>query len=252
MTAGTKSYSLFYKFIETYSPLGFRGINPDNPLVKELEELMKNNNQFFFIGDLLQMKILFTSARSTEMMGIAPEDLTPYHFREGTHPDDAQRQGLGTAQLFRIANQIFIEKEGTTLVSISLKIRNSIGIYSNTLIQCYLFYSPVPNNTVYILQLMTDINEFKKIKNGFHYYVGKDLMFFRYPDDDLLRIGNILSDREFEIIKLVESGMNSEQIAAKLFLSVHTVNTHRSNILNKTGFNIIPELIIDFQKRGLM
>jgi DNA-binding CsgD family transcriptional regulator len=47
--------------------------------------------------------------------------------------------------------------------------------------------------------------------------------------------GNIFSGREFEIIKLIQSGLNSEQIAGKLFLSVHTVATHRRNILEKSG-----------------
>ena len=41
--------------------------------------------------------------------------------------------------------------------------------------------------------------------------------------------------REFEIIKLIESGLSSEQIAEKLFMSRYTVNTHRRNILEKTG-----------------
>ena len=47
--------------------------------------------------------------------------------------------------------------------------------------------------------------------------------------------GNIFSEREFEIIKLVNEGLDSEHIAEKLFLSKHTVNTHRKNILDKSG-----------------
>ena len=90
-------------------------------------------------------------------------------------------------------------------------------------------------NTVYMININTDISWFKKIKHGFHYYVGNDLSYFRYPDEKLLMTGNIFSDREFEIIKLIKEGFDSEQIAEKLFLSKHTVNTHRKNILDKTG-----------------
>jgi len=32
----------------------------DDALVLELEELTENNNQFFFVGDLIQIKINFT------------------------------------------------------------------------------------------------------------------------------------------------------------------------------------------------
>ena len=64
--------------------------------------------------------------------------------------------------------------------------------------------------------------------------------------------GNDFSDREFEIIKMIKSGFDSEQIAEKLFLSKHTVNTHRKNILNKTGKAHISELIYDLTERGLL
>jgi DNA-binding CsgD family transcriptional regulator len=252
MINNPRSYSLFYKFIQTYSPDAFKSIDPADPSMIELEELMENNNQFFFIGDILQMKINYTSKRSIQLMGIVPEELTPYHFREGVHPDDALRQGLGTAQLFKIANQLFLEKEGSGLLSTNLRFRNSTGYYSNLLLQCFLFYSDSPVRTVYILQIHTGIESAKMIKHGYHYYVGKDLAFFRYPDEELLSVGNPLTHREFEIINLIAAGMSSEQIAEKIFLSFHTISTHRSDILEKTGFNTIADLIFDFQKRGLM
>ena len=51
-----------------------------------------------------------------------------------------------------------------------------------------------------------------------------------------------LSDREIEIIKLVVSGMTSMEIAEKLFLSEHTVKTHRKNIFRKVGINSVSQL----------
>ena len=45
----------------------------------------------------------------------------------------------------------------------------------------------------------------------------------------------VLSDRENEIIKLVAEGNTNGKIAELLFLSNHTVNTHRKNIMAKLG-----------------
>ena len=45
----------------------------------------------------------------------------------------------------------------------------------------------------------------------------------------------ILSERENEIIKLVAEGNTNSKIAELLFLSNHTVNTHRKNIMSKLG-----------------
>jgi DNA-binding NarL/FixJ family response regulator len=52
-----------------------------------------------------------------------------------------------------------------------------------------------------------------------------------------------LSDREIMIIKYVAQGLNSAQIAMTLFISEHTVKTHRKNILKKTGTKSTGELV---------
>ena len=45
----------------------------------------------------------------------------------------------------------------------------------------------------------------------------------------------VLSQRENEIIKLVAEGNTNGKIAELLFLSNHTINTHRKNIMAKLG-----------------
>lgn len=52
-----------------------------------------------------------------------------------------------------------------------------------------------------------------------------------------------LSERELEIINLMAEGMNSRQIAEKLCLSVHTIYTHRKNIMKKLKLNSAGEVI---------
>ncbi len=44
-----------------------------------------------------------------------------------------------------------------------------------------------------------------------------------------------LSDREIEVLKLVTAGLSNKEIADKLFISIHTVISHRKNISQKTG-----------------
>lgn len=42
-----------------------------------------------------------------------------------------------------------------------------------------------------------------------------------------------LSERETEVLVHIVRGLTNKEIAARMFLSVHTVNTHRKNIMNK-------------------
>jgi predicted ATPase/class 3 adenylate cyclase/DNA-binding CsgD family transcriptional regulator len=44
-----------------------------------------------------------------------------------------------------------------------------------------------------------------------------------------------LTQREVEVLKLVAMGATNQQVAQALFISIRTVNTHMTNILNKTG-----------------
>lgn len=53
-----------------------------------------------------------------------------------------------------------------------------------------------------------------------------------------------LSEREKEVLKLVAQGYANKEIAALLFISVHTVISHRKNITEKLGIKSIPGLTV--------
>ena len=252
MTTGNQNYSLFIKFFDAYAPVGFKDIDPADPLLVELENMMERNNQFFYIGDLPKMEIIFVSKRSAQMMGIKPEDLHPNHFLEASHPDDIKRVSLGRVRLFKMAHNVFIAKSGYSLMSSNYRMRNAQGKYSNLLFQLYVFYSKLPYESAFVIKVHTNIDWYQKMKHGYHYYSGNDLSYFRYPDEELLMIGIPFSNREFEILNLIASGLTSEQIAEKLFRSIETVYTHRRNILKKSGKATISEVIYDLIERGVL
>lgn len=252
MIEGSQSYNLIFDFIRAFSPTGFTEVERNDPLILEIEKMMSSKNQFLSVFDMLRMKTLFVSQGSRQLLGIEPEELTPYHFKEATHPDDLKRHELGLVKMFEIAHNLFVAKKGEMLISSNFRVRNITGNYGNQLVQCYLVYCQNPYDIVYLANIHTDISRFKKIKHGFHYYIGTDMSNFRYPDEELLRLSHSLSKREFEIVKLIREGLDSEQISEKLFLSKHTVNKHRKNILNKTGKNHMSDVIFHLHELGIM
>ncbi len=52
-----------------------------------------------------------------------------------------------------------------------------------------------------------------------------------------------LTNREVEIVRLIEGEYNNKQIAERLFISERTVETHRKNIFRKTGTQSIVGLL---------
>ncbi|MCO4815281.1 MAG: response regulator transcription factor [Flavobacteriales bacterium] len=61
-----------------------------------------------------------------------------------------------------------------------------------------------------------------------------------------------ISKREQEIIVLIAEGLTNAQIAEKLFLSNHTVNTHRKNILGKLGVKNTAGIVMYAVKANLI
>lgn len=60
-----------------------------------------------------------------------------------------------------------------------------------------------------------------------------------------------LSNREFEVLQLLVAGVSLTDIAAKLSLSVKTVSTHKTNLMQKMGLQNQSELIRYALKHGL-
>ena len=61
---------------------------------------------------------------------------------------------------------------------------------------------------------------------------------------------HLLTDSEMEIVRLIASGLTTKEIAARRFLSFHTVNTHRKNIFRKLQINSVSELVMTSVKAG--
>jgi len=58
-----------------------------------------------------------------------------------------------------------------------------------------------------------------------------------------LPLHELLSDREFQVLRMIASGKTVKEVADELSLSVKTVSTYRSRILEKTGMKTNAELI---------
>lgn len=96
--------------------------------------------------------------------------------------------------------------------------------------------------------------------SGGKFFCGKILDSIRkesIPVDDLeIKEFNcepvVLSPRELEVIVLIAEGYTNNQIADKLFLSAHTVTTHRKNIMAKLGVNNTAAIVMYAVKAQLV
>jgi DNA-binding CsgD family transcriptional regulator len=252
MTTEYKDYSLFFRFFETHSSSGFTGIDPNDSLMAELDHGLEKNNQLFYIADAVLLDVQFISKGIHRMFGMEQNNVSAGFFLTTTHSDDLRRHHLTRAKLLNRAQEIYVEKNGTGIISSNFRAKKPEGGIANYLYQGYTFYSKVPYESVFLILVITDISGFDNIHKGFHFYGGNDRQFFRFPDDELLLSGMIFSHTEFRIIELIEEGLSSKDIAQKVFRSLHTINTHRRNIMRKSGKTSMTEVIRELKDKGLL
>jgi DNA-binding NarL/FixJ family response regulator len=88
---------------------------------------------------------------------------------------------------------------------------------------------------------------------GKKYYSGVVLdMLFEANEKKETTNGLVLTTSEIEIVRLIAQGLTNKEIAVKKFLSIHTIMTHRRNILRKAGVSNASELIMFAIKSGII
>ncbi len=103
-------------------------------------------------------------------------------------------------------------------------------------------------------ELIEAIQKVSRRENYFHPKINNQIFDYLRGNQgsDGANIIDQLSDREKEIIACIGKGMNSKAIAEALFISEHTVKTHRRNILHKLGVKNTAELISFSIEKGVL
>ncbi len=88
-------------------------------------------------------------------------------------------------------------------------------------------------NMLFTIGVITDITKYKNTDSIEISYESNQLKRLHSYMVGLGEFASILSIRELDILKLVGKGFKSRQISEMLFISKHTVDKHRKNILKK-------------------
>lgn len=149
------------------------------------------------------------------------------------------------------------EMNGYEATKEALKIRPDLRIICLSMYGEERYYSQmVEAGAMGFLQKDSDIEEvflsIETVMSGEGYF-SQSLM---KSIGDTLRHGNSatdsLSDREIDVLVGICRGESTQAIADSLFISKRTVDTHRANILEKTGCNNTASLVVYALKNHLI
>jgi two-component system response regulator NreC len=62
----------------------------------------------------------------------------------------------------------------------------------------------------------------------------------------------LLTNRERQVFQLLAEGNSNKEVANRLNLSLHTVETHRWRIMEKLGLHSAAELVLSAVRRGMV
>jgi len=104
------------------------------------------------------------------------------------------------------------------------------------------------------------VDAIESTSKGKSFYCGKILEKIRKESIDISEMNNIdlscdavaLSRREKEILTLITEGLTNSKIAEMLFLSSHTITTHRKNIMSKLGVKNTAGIVMYAVKSGIV
>lgn len=101
------------------------------------------------------------------------------------------------------------------------------------------------------------VNAIHSIARNNRFYCNRilDMVMGQQQHEEVLEIDcepTDLSPREYEVLQLITKGYKTADIANELHVSVHTINSHRKNILKKLKLKSPAELIVYAMESGLV
>jgi DNA-binding CsgD family transcriptional regulator len=214
---------------------------------------------YYFILNFFDVTFEYVSPDVMKVVGCRPEDYNFGVIFDKVHPDDSNSMRLkeGIASNF-FYKQISPNKIPFYKSTYTFRIKNPNGGWKTILHQSIALQMTEDDRIHYVLCVHSDITflspnaddviSFLGINGEPSYTVSvKAPQAINQPANN-----SLISQREKEIIVLLAEGFSSKQIAGQLYISQHTVDTHRRNLLKKTGAQNTLELVALCLKKGLI
>ena len=239
-----KSYS------KIFSSYGHGSLEGHIKKIIELDTYLPYNSTFFCLTNTQALTYEYVSKNMFSCIGIKSTELKEKgmrYFWSRIYPDDVEPwlTALNTLMNFTI-DEISVEDRKQMSYTWNYRFKNAKGNYVNIIQNTTPLEFDIDNKpiiglahyTVLNHQIKMDVCASAKFLNANNEYETK---YFNNFSKKLL--SDSVSNRERDIIRLLILNCSSKEIAEKLFLSSHTVDTHRRNILKKLNLSSTGELV---------
>lgn len=193
-----------------------------------------------WIMDVRTQTYTFISSNTLEHFGYHIDNYTingPKFQDEIKHPEDRANSCNLLRQVWNALRDVAPQCKSGYKFSHDYRILKPDGKVARILEHNSVFRQDLNGNVTHLIGICNDITEWKRTGvqiATLSSVMDKKCFLFGVESSTLSQPEAVLSRRELEILKLISEGHSSKFIADKLFISFHTVNTHRQRMIEKT------------------
>ncbi|MCL1676067.1 response regulator transcription factor [Elizabethkingia meningoseptica] len=183
-----------------------------------------NNRSYIYYGNIAASLDLIDH-HYTEIPTIWEKDIL-----DRIHPEDLAEKYRMELYFFHFLKSIPLHKRKDYHVSSALRMKNGKGAYVSVWHRIF-YINSTANGSIGLVLCLYSFSLQPGLQNAYEGLIVNTIT------GEIIKTSkqesNILSEREKEILTFIKNGKPSKEIAAELSISLHTVNRHRQNILEK-------------------
>lgn len=167
------------------------------------------------------------------------------------HPEDLVEKRMLEYEYFKFVDLLAPEDKMRYKATCRIRMRDKDGNYM-VMDNSTQIIKPSPSGKIWLIMCCYDMSPCQEVAGGIDAHIKNnfsgEIISLSFSD----RKNHILTPREKEILLLIRDGLPSKQIADALGISIHTVNRHRQNILEKLSVGNSVEAITAASSMGLL
>lgn len=207
--------------------------------------------QALYIMDWQKSKISYSKS-IPKMFGYTKDEFNMTMALNNIHPEDKK---IVNRVIRGVINQSINTNlsAGNQYLILTYRAQKKDGKYIKILHQSWPYQLDDKGNFISNLTFLTDISFMKTNDNKVEWDILSDNIDVSLFKETIYKeFMNFFTKRELAVISLIQNHFTNKQIADQLFISVHTVVSHRKNILKKSICHNAKELIEFCKLNGII
>ncbi|MDO4319750.1 MAG: LuxR C-terminal-related transcriptional regulator [Bacteroidales bacterium] len=167
------------------------------------------------------------------------------------HPGDLVEKRMLEYEYFKFVHPLPPDEKLRYKATCRIRIKDRYGQY-RVISNSTQIMRPSPAGKIWLILCCYDLSPEREMASGISPRIvnnhSGEIIDFSFSD----KKKHVLTDREKEVLLLIKDGYPSKQIADMLGISIHTVNRHRQNILERLSVGNSVEAIMAATVMGLL